>query len=60
VLYYSQEKGGMLTPALLVDITGDGTEDIVAAMFDSVVVAFDGISFAMLWNYSIPSSELHR
>ncbi|KAF4519305.1 hypothetical protein B566_EDAN005244 [Ephemera danica] len=59
VLYYSQEKGGLLTPALLVDITGDGTEDVVAAMFDSVVVAFDGISFTMLWNYSIPASELH-
>ena len=60
LLYYSKKNGGLLTPTLLVDVTGDGTEDIIAAMFDSVVMAFDGISFKMLWNYTIPSSELHR
>lgn len=42
---------------ILVDITGDKIEDIVAAMYNSTIVAFDGITFKQLWNFTIPNSE---
>ncbi|KAJ9594441.1 hypothetical protein L9F63_014126 [Diploptera punctata] len=56
VLYHNEEKG-VMSPAVLVDIDQDGSEDIVAAMFNSVVIAFNGISFKPLWNYTMPGTE---
>lgn len=56
-LHHSAGKGVLLSP-ILVDITLDGTEDIVAAMFNSTIVAYDGKSFQQIWNYTIPNSEV--
>lgn len=54
---YSDHFKGIMTPPVLIDITGDGVLDIIMAMFNSSVVAFDGLSFARLWEYNHPSSE---
>lgn len=56
-LHHSAGKGVLLSP-ILVDITLDGTEDIVAAMFNSTIVAYDGKSFQQIWNYTVPNSEV--
>ena len=50
---------GFMTPPVLVDINRDGTEDIVFATFNSTIVALDGESYQMLWNFSYPMSETY-
>lgn len=45
-------------PPLLVDINSDGTEDVIVAMFNSTVIAFDGLTFKQIWNFTIPGSEI--
>ncbi|XP_069677500.1 uncharacterized protein [Periplaneta americana] len=54
---YRDEGKGIMSPPVLVDINQDGSEDIVAAMFNSMVVAFNGLTFEPLWNFSFPGSE---
>ena len=49
---YRDDTKGMMTPAALADVTGDGIEDIVIASFNSHVLAFDGRSFTQIWNNS--------
>ncbi len=44
-MVYLDEEKGMLTPATLADVTGDGVADVVLASFDEAVVALDGASF---------------
>lgn len=48
---------GVLLPSILIDITSDGIEDIVAAMFDSIM-AYNGSTFEPIWNYTVPNSEI--
>lgn len=47
-----------LLPPILIDITSDGIEDIVAAMFNSTIVAYNGSTFEPIWNYTVPNSEV--
>lgn len=54
---YEDFYKGVLTPSVLVDITGDNQPDIIAAMFNSTIVAIDGKTFKQIWNCSIPDSE---
>ncbi|XP_067137973.1 uncharacterized protein [Centruroides vittatus] len=54
---YTDHQKGIMTPPVLVDITGDGIIDIVMAMFNSKVIAFNGIDFKQIWSFHIPSSE---
>ncbi|KAG8180040.1 hypothetical protein JTE90_012884 [Oedothorax gibbosus] len=54
---YTDMFKGIMTPPVLVDITGDGVRDVVMAMFNSSVIAFDGVTFTKLWEYQQPSSE---
>ncbi|XP_035219132.1 uncharacterized protein LOC118192294 isoform X2 [Stegodyphus dumicola] len=54
---YTDNFKGIMTPPVLVDLTGDGISDIVMAIFNSTVIAFDGLTFAHLWEYHQPSSE---
>ncbi|XP_063236356.1 uncharacterized protein LOC134538795 [Bacillus rossius redtenbacheri] len=56
VLYRSEHQG-VVSPPVLADLNGDGSEDIVVAAFNSSVLAFDGLTFAPLWNFSFPMSE---
>ncbi|XP_012277652.1 uncharacterized protein LOC105698194 isoform X1 [Orussus abietinus] len=51
-------KKGVLLPPVLADITSDGTEDIVAAILNATIVAYDGRSFEQIWNYTVPNSEV--
>ena len=46
-----------MTPPVLVDLTGDGVEDIMMRIFDSLMIAFDGETFVQLWNFTRPESE---
>lgn len=45
-------------PPLLIDVNSDGTEDIIVAMTNSTVMAFDGLTFKEIWNYTIDNSEI--
>ncbi|EFN69201.1 Uncharacterized protein KIAA1467-like protein [Camponotus floridanus] len=56
-LNHNTGKGALLPP-VLIDITSDGIEDIVAAMFNSTIMAYNGSTFEPIWNYTIPNSEV--
>lgn len=47
----------MLTQSILVDITGDGEDDIIVALYNSTVIAVDGLTLQQIWNHSVPNSE---
>ena len=47
----------MLTPAALVDINNDGVDDIVIATFNSIVIAFNGLTFKEIWSTKFAGSE---
>jgi hypothetical protein len=57
---YRDEAKGIMSPPVLADLNQDGSEDIVAAMFNSMVIAFNGLTFQPLWNFSFPGSETSR
>lgn len=57
---YRDEAKGIMSPPVLADLNEDGLEDIVAAMYNSMVVAFSGLTFQPLWNFSFPGSETSR
>lgn len=46
-----------MNPPVLVDLNKDGTVDIVIAMYNTTVVAFDGETHERLWDFVFPSSE---
>ncbi|XP_050086431.1 uncharacterized protein LOC126571715 [Anopheles aquasalis] len=51
------DASGFMVPAVLTDLNGDSTEDIVVSSFNSSVYAFDGANRTQLWSYTIPDSE---
>ncbi|XP_050068322.1 uncharacterized protein LOC126556841 [Anopheles maculipalpis] len=51
------ESSGFMVPAVLTDLNGDGTEDIVVSSFNSTVYAFDGANRTQLWTFTIADSE---
>ncbi|XP_018568780.1 uncharacterized protein LOC108909041 [Anoplophora glabripennis] len=53
VLYRDKFKG-IITPSIIVDITGDKVPDIITAMYNSTVVAINGVTLQQIWNYTIP------
>ena len=50
-------RRGLVAPPALVDLTYDGTPDIVAATFDGRLVALDGESLQLIWSHQFPDSE---
>ncbi|XP_070157797.1 uncharacterized protein [Polyergus mexicanus] len=56
-LHHNTGKAALLPP-ILIDITSDGIEDIVAAMFNSTIMAYNGSTFEPIWNYTVPNSEV--
>ncbi|KAL7730127.1 hypothetical protein ACLKA6_009400 [Drosophila palustris] len=54
---HQQQRSGLMVPAVLSDLNGDGISDVVVAAFNSSVYAFDGHNYTMLWNYTFPASE---
>ena len=58
--FYRYIFPGVMVPPVLADINKDGTVDIIMAMFNATVVAFNGETFRIIWQYSFPSSETYR
>ena len=56
-LIYRDPVKGFMTPASLVDVTGDGVQDIILATMNSNVMAFDGANFNCIWNKTFNSFE---
>ncbi|SPP83734.1 uncharacterized protein LOC117586183 [Drosophila guanche] len=54
---YQQPGSGLMVPAVLTDLNGDGVSDVVVAAFNSTVYAFDGANYSVMWNYTFPASE---
>eukprot|EP00795_Rhopilema_esculentum_P015250 gene15250-6458_t len=54
---YTDKQKGVMNPPMLIDLTKDGTVDIVSAFFNSTVAAFDGETFKSIWSYSVENSE---
>ena len=50
---------GTINPPVLVDLTKDGTVDMVIAFFNTTIAAIDGESFQLIWSYSVPNSETY-
>lgn len=50
---------GVMNPPILVDLNKDGTVDIVMAMFNTTVAAFDGETYQRLWDFFFPESETY-
>ncbi len=57
-LAQSEDKG-FIAPPVWVDLTGNGTLDIVAAGVDGTCYAFDGQTKARLWELSIEGTEIY-
>jgi hypothetical protein len=57
---YTDPLKGVMTPPALVDVTGDGTVDIIINPFNSSTLAFDGKTFQLLWNTTVPFTESYR
>jgi len=56
---YKDEQKGIMVPPVITDVNGDKIDDIVMAMFNSSVVAFDGVTLKQIWNSTFPSSETY-
>ena len=54
---HQQPGSGLMVPAVLSDLNGDGIADVVVAAFNSSIFAFDGRNYSQLWNYTFPASE---
>lgn len=57
IIIYSDNYKGVMVPPVLADITNDGTVDIIMAMFNTSVAAFDGETYDTIWQFSFPGSE---
>lgn len=42
---------------MFADLNGDKNNDIISAMFNSTIIAFDGQTLKQIWNYTVNSSE---
>ena len=56
-LIYRDFAKGILSPALLADVTGDGLEDIIVVSINSNVMAFDGSNYECVWNKTLANFE---
>ncbi len=59
VMVYADGEKGMLNPATLADVTGDGVADVLLASFSERVVVLDGASFLPVWNATFPGCEAY-
>ena len=56
-MIYKDEDQGIINPAALADINGDGILDIILASMHERVLAFDGANFKNIWNVSMDSHQ---
>ncbi|KAL8586178.1 hypothetical protein ACOMHN_057740 [Nucella lapillus] len=57
VLYRGREKGVMVSP-VLIDITQDGTLDILMSAFEGVVTLFDGETLHKVWSRQLSGPQM--
>lgn len=50
---------GVMNPPVLADLNKDGTVDIVMAMYNTTIAAFDGETHKRLWDFVFPESETY-
>lgn len=50
---------GVITPPVLIDITGDEILDIIIANFNTTVMAIDGLTFEPIWTRRFESGETY-
>ncbi|MEP1033612.1 PQQ-binding-like beta-propeller repeat protein [Ekhidna sp.] len=55
----SSPEKGFIAPPLLIDVTKDGTLDVLINAVDGRMIAVDGKSKSMLWQSLTPSSEAY-
>jgi hypothetical protein len=56
----TSDKKGFVGPPVLVDVTLDGVLDIVVSVADGKVIAINGASHALLWEASVPLTEIYN
>ena len=56
----STEDKGVILPPILVDMTGDGQEDMVVSTFDGQTLVLDGESGEMVWEKIQRGTESYR
>ena len=54
------KSNGVILPPVIVDVTGDGHEDLVVSLFDGHTLLLDGRGGAVVWDTFIPGSESYR
>ncbi|KAK9885823.1 hypothetical protein WA026_013695 [Henosepilachna vigintioctopunctata] len=54
---FRDNYSGVIIQSILVDITGDEIPDIITAMYNSTVVAFDGKNNSQIWNFTVEKSQ---
>ncbi|XP_053408776.1 uncharacterized protein LOC123561870 [Mercenaria mercenaria] len=57
IALFTDKFKGVMTPPALADVTGDGVEDIIVPVFNASVLAINGQTFKVIWNYTQPMSE---
>ena len=55
-LYRTMDKG-MILPPVIVEMTGDGHDDIVAVSFNGHVIVMDGKNASIVWDKDTPDTE---
>lgn len=58
-LMKSREQGFMLPP-VMVDMNGDGREDLVVTTFDGLTAVLDGRNATVVWEVVLPGTQTYR
>lgn len=58
-LVRTKEKG-MILPPVIVDVTGDGFDDLVVSTFDGRTLLLDGRNGSAVWEIFLPDTEAYR
>ena len=54
------ENKGVILPPVIVDMTGDGHEDLVISLFEGHTLLLDGRGGSVVWDTFFPGSESYR
>ncbi len=55
----SGKKRGFIAPPVVVDINDDQVKDIIVNAVEGRIIALDGRTFRLLWEVSIPNTEVY-
>lgn len=58
-LVRTDDKGSILPP-VIVDMTGDGFDDLVVSVFDGRTLVLDGKDASVVWESFLPDTETYR